>query len=227
LEASPPGVRIAGAAFAAFAALGAHGLKAGLRIAINNRPGRLPCIAVSVGEDAAAVGLVLASLLAPQLALGIGAAVALLLVVSAPSLFRPAALAIRAVHARARGLFGGGWRGREALPGGVRALVPSADLGTAPPRVTRAAVLSGGNGTGRYRNGWLVLENGGAAFLYRDGLRRPRRLPLLRARDASVSTGMFADTLEIVGEDQARTTLLLLKDGPPPHVTRTELLSAS
>jgi hypothetical protein len=227
LEAAPMELRIAGGAFAALVALGAHGLKAGLRIAINSRPGRLPCIAISILEDAAAVGLVLVSLLAPQLALVIGAGAALLLVVSAPSLFRPAALAILAVHARTRGIFGGGWRGREALPGRIRALVPPEDLGMAAPRVTRAAVLSGGTGTGRCRNGWLVLENGGAAFLYQDGLRRPKRLALARMRDASVSIGMLADTLEILGEDQQCTTLLLLKDGPPPHVTRTELLSAS
>jgi len=227
LEGAPPMLRAAGAVLAACAALGAHGLKAGLRIRLNALESRLPGVAASLLEDAAAVGIVLSALLWPHASAGIGVGLALLLVLTAPTLFCPAVLGVRALHARLRGFFASGWRGPEALPSSVRRLVQTTEIGAAPPRVTRAALLSGGNGAGRFRNGWLVLENDGAAFLYRDGWRRPRRLPLLHAASARIRSGVLGDTLDFREGAGDSPTLLLLKDGPSPHFTQNELLSRS
>jgi hypothetical protein len=226
LQGAPLGWRLAAAALAGAAALGAHGLKAGLRVSLNVRAGRGRAIVVSLLEDLLAIALVLASLMLADLAVAIAAAATLMMLLLGPRLSRPAVLGVRAVNARLRGFFGScRWRGRDELPASLRRLVPPAHVGCAPPRATRAAVLDGADsGTGDYRNGWLVLENGAAAFLYRDSLLRGRRAALPAIRAAILRRGLLADRLEITGEHRS-LTLLLLKDGPPPHITRTELLS--
>jgi hypothetical protein len=227
LDGAVPQWQLAAAAvLAGFVALGAHTLKAGLRVALNRRPGRARAIATSLLEDVLAVTIALTALLTPHTAMAVAAALLLLVVLVGPRLLRPALLAIRALHASLAGLLGGGrrWRTGEELPAGLRQLLAPTPLGAAPARAVRVALLAGNAAAGAYRDGWLVLEPAGAAFLYRTTLGRGRRLPITRVRTANISAGLLADTLDIVTDD-CTWTMLLLKNGPSPDLTRTELLT--
>jgi hypothetical protein len=74
---------------------------------------------------------------------------------------------------------------------------------------------------GAYRNGWLLLENGQAAFVYRARF-RSHRVDLPPADRASVRSAMLTDIVELVAEPQ-RLTLFLLKDGPPVDIALADL----
>ena len=210
LSGAPASTELAGAALAGIVALAAHTTKAGLRISLNAKPSTAMSVRISIGEDALAVALALAAIAYPVATLSVAAAALLLVALVGPRLWR--ALGLRALAARLRGFFGQArWRPLDELPAPMRQLVEPPGIGQAEPRATRAA-LEGLRGTGAYRNGWLVVTESQAIFLYRAWF-APRRVLIPPARNVQARDGVWADCLDIE-TDEGRCTLYLLKDGP-------------
>jgi hypothetical protein len=224
LQGSPVGWQIAAAGAAGAAALSAHGLKAGMRLRLNERRRPLGTVTVSVAEDLLAAAMALAALTLPAAAAGMALAMLLLIVLLGPRLIRPAVTGMHVVEARLRGFFGSRrWRTRDEMPRPLRPHVAPPGLGSAPARVARAALLRAGNGAGHYRNGWLVVGDGAPRFLYRH-LLGTRRIELPLGSAARLRPGLLADALELEAEAGAEdVTLLLLKDGPDPRLALAEL----
>jgi hypothetical protein len=232
LHDQPLYLQMSGATAAGALALAAHGGKAGLRLIVSTRASEarrrsIARIALSLLEDAAAVGLAVSALLYPDIAIGVGAASAALLLLAGPRLWRAALLGLRAVVARTRGFFGSrGWRSRDQLPRAMRRSVPAEPLGRSPARVASAAV-TGLPRVGAYRNGWLVFTCEGPRFIYRSLFRtRVATLPgvtAVRLRTGLVTDALDVDTVPNGRSTPATFTLFLLKDGPGPHVTASEL----
>jgi hypothetical protein len=220
---------VAGVCASALMALAAHATKSGIRLVLWTRGGAaarhraLLRTAVSLLEDLAAIGIVLATLLLPATAVAVVGASLLLLLLTGPRLWRAALLAIFAVAARLRGFFGRpGWRSRDQLPRAVRAAVPLEPLGSSPVRAVSAAV-TGLPRVGAYRNGWLVFTCYGPRFVYRS-LFRTRSADLPGAAAVHVRDGVLADAIDVrtVGNGDS-FTLFLLKDGPPARIAAAEL----
>jgi hypothetical protein len=141
-EASLP-AQIGGGLLAAAIALGAHGLKAGLRLILNIRPRRALIALVSVLEDGFAVALAVAVLMYPVVALALAAIALPITLLAGPRLWRAGGLALHALVARLRGFFGRReWRDTDALPARLRSVLTPPSLGRGKPRAARAA-LSG------------------------------------------------------------------------------------
>ncbi|HEX2168165.1 MAG TPA: DUF4126 family protein, partial [Longimicrobiales bacterium] len=233
LQGAPAWLQAGGTAAAAAVALAAHGSKAGLRLIVSTRASEarrrsLLRTALSLLEDLAAVGIAVAALLHPNVAIGVMAAGGALLLLGGPRLWRASSLGVRAVLARTRGFFEGrGWRTREQLPRTVRAAIPVEPLGWTPAHAAPAAV-SGLPGIGEYRNGWLVFTHEGPRFLYRT-LLRTHIVPLPRPSEVRLRRGLVTDALDIHcspnGDRRAprEFTIFLLKDGPSPQVALSEL----
>ncbi len=205
LETSPLAVQMAGACAAGSVALAAHAAKVGLRLVEARR--RAVRIAISTIEDLLAVGLAIAALAYPAVALGLAVAILGLLATVGPRLWRAAVFGTRSVTARVRGFFGTrDFRTVREIPRTLRALVLATEAGSPVPRAVRATL-----GAGVWRNGWLVFEGQQAAFLCHRRM-RPLRIEITSAGSA-VRPGFLADALDIVAAG-SRTTLFLLKDGP-------------
>ncbi len=225
LGALPIEARIGGAVLAGASAFVAHGTKAGLRLAIHASSLDRAGPAISVAEDILAIGLAILAIRYPAAALALAAGWLVLATLVGPRLWRAFVLGIRALRARGHRLIAPGrWRERDELPARMRALLAPADLGAAPARATRAAI-SGLDGLGAYRNGWLVITADGPVFLYRT-LLRPRVAPLPRAAAARVRNGVLTDVVELDLPGR-RCTLYLLKDGPPTELAIADLITAS
>lgn len=212
-------MKIAGAGLAGLVALGAHGAKAGFRLAVNTTPRRWLSILVSLLEDATAITLAVVALKRPEIAVAVAGG-ALLIVALMGHLWRAFTLGLRALMARMRAIFSTRrWREVRHLPGDLRDLVDETPLGAAPPRAARAGI-TGLKGVGAYRSGWIVIANGRPAFVYRSLLGgKQTALPPGRLE---VEHGVWADFLQ-VSNDDARYTLFLLKDGPDPELAFSEL----
>ncbi|MGQ0560816.1 MAG: DUF4126 domain-containing protein [Gemmatimonadota bacterium] len=223
-EASLP-VQAGGAVLAGVVALGAHGLKAGLRLILNIRPRKALNALVSLLEDAAAIALAIAALMYPVVALSVSVAALPVTLLAGPRLWRAGVLALRALVARLRGFFGRkDWRDTDDLPPRLRALLAPPALGRGKPRVARAA-LCGLKGVGSYKNGWVVLCDDQPVFVYLS-LLRARSLPLPLIRDAQLRRGIWTDSVEFRNSNSS-CTLFLLKDGPPPEIALAELSAAT
>jgi len=222
----PIEARIGGAGLACAAAFIAHGTKAGLRLAIHASSLRRAGPVISVAEDILAVGLAILGIRYPTAALVLAGGWLLVAILVGPRLLRAFVLGVRALHARGhRFIAPGRWRERDELPARIRALLEPAGLGAAPPRATRAAI-SGLDGLGAYRNGWLVITADGPIFLYRTLLRRPRVAPLPRAAAARVHNGVLTDIVELDTPGR-RCALYLLKDGPPVELAIADLITTA
>lgn len=218
----PLEARILGAVLAGAAAFVAHGTKAGLRLAIHASSLRRAGPAVSLAEDIAACGLVILAMHSPTAALALSAGWLVLAALFGPRLWRAFVFGLRALLAHGRGFLSPGrWRERHELPRSMRTLLPPPDLGAAPARATRAAI-SGLNGLGAYRNGWLVITPQGPVFLYRT-LLGPRCVTLPRGAGAKVRHGFLADIVQLELQGRRRCTLYLLKDGPPVELAIADL----
>lgn len=221
----PIEARIVGATLAGAAAFVAHGTKAGLRLAIHASTLGRAGPAISLAEDVIAIGLAVLAIRYPAAALTLAAGWLVLASIFGPRLWRAFVLGIRALLARGRRFLGPGrWREHDELPTRMRALLGPTHLGAAPARATRAAI-SGLDGLGAYRNGWLVVTADGPVFVYRT-LLRPRVAPLPRAAAARVHNGVLADVVELDSPGR-RCTLYLLKDGPPTELAIADLVTAS
>jgi hypothetical protein len=235
LQGAPLYLQLSGAIAAAAVALAAHGTKAGVRLIVSTRASEarrrsLLRTLLSLLEDLAAVGIAVAALLHPDIAVGVMAASGALLLLGGPRLWRASFLGLRAVVARTRGFFNGrGWRSREQLPRALRAAIPGEPLGRSPARAAAAAV-TGLRGVGEYRNGWLVFTCFGPHFLYRSFF-RTRFTSLPPVDDLRLRRGLVTDALDMnTGNGAARSrafTIFLLKDGPQPQVTASELRAYS
>lgn len=225
-EASWP-VQAGGAAFAFVVALIAHAAKAGLRLVLNFKPRKVRTVFISVLEDVCAVTLAVAALMYPVAALVVVAIGLPVVIVSSPLSWRALLLALRAADARLRGFFGRkGWLAAERMPARLRRAVEPPEMGNAQPRLLRAA-LKGVKGVGSYRNGWIVLPDGGVpVFVYRS-LTGPKQLTLPAIHQAAVRRGIWADTVEINQDNGSACTVYLLKDGPPAHIALAELQGRS
>lgn len=230
LQNMPLSLQLTGAAAAALVALAAHGGKTGLRLIVSTRTSEarrrtFARAALSILEDLAAVGIAVAALMHPDIAVGVMAASGALMLLAGPRLWRAAILAPRAIIARARGFFNGrGWRTREQLPRALRGAVPDEPLGRSPARAASAAI-AGLPAIGEYRNGWLVFTCDGPAFLYRS-MFRTRLAPLPAVSDVRVRRGLVTDALDMLVSGNGRQrafTIFLLKDGPKPQVAAAEL----
>jgi len=221
----PIEARIGGAVLAGAAAFIAHGTKAGLRLAIHaSSLGRAGPV-ISIAEDILAIGLAILAIRYPAAALVLAAGWLVVAIPVGPRLWRAFVLGIRALRARGhRFIAPGRWRERDELPARMRALLGPADLGAATARATRAAI-TGLDGLGAYRNGWLVITSDGPVFLYRT-LLRPRVAPLPRAAAARVHHGVLTDVVELDLPGR-RCTLYLLKDGPPVELAIADLVTTS
>ena len=219
-EASLP-VQIAAAVLAGMTALGAHGLKAGLRLILNLRPKKVVNATISVLEDIFAVAVAVAVLMYPVAARVLVAVALPVSLLSGPRLWRAGVLAMRAATARVRGFFGRkGWRDADDMPPRLRALVATPEVGRPKPRVARAA-LRGMKGVGSYKNGWLVLAEGGLSFVYLSML-RARSLSLTRMEGPEIRRGLWTDSVDFKCAD-SKCTLFLLKDGPRADIALSEL----
>jgi hypothetical protein len=222
-EASLP-IQIGGAVLAGSTALGAHGLKAGLRLILNRRPKKILITSISVVEDISAVALALAVLMYPVAALVLAACALPVILLVGPRLWRVGVLAARAMIARFRGFFGhADWRGPDELPARLRSVVSPTALGRAKPRVARAA-FRGLKGVGSYRNGWVVLGDGQPLFVYQS-LFRPRSTPVPNIEEPQVRRGIWTETVEFKNSNSS-CTLFLLKDGPSAEVALAEFRAA-
>ena len=211
----PIAIRLGVAVLAGTTALAAHGTKAGLRLALNTAPKRFATLAVSLGEDAAAIAIAITALAFPDTAPAVAGVILAILLLVGPGLWRPFVFGIRAIIARIRGFFGGArWRELDEVPRSLRALVDPPALAAPAPRATRAC-LSAGRPVGIFRNGWLVQTDNGTLFLYRS-FGRPRRLTLPPIQEARVRFGLWADSVDY-RSDRFQCTVFLLKDGPEPH----------
>jgi hypothetical protein len=223
-EASVP-IQLGAAFLAAITALGAHGLKAGLRLIVNVRPRKYLNRFVSVIEDLFAVAIAVAVLMYPVIALGIVAVALPFMLLLGPRLWRAGGLAVHALIARLRGFFGRKeWRDTDAIPARMRALLTPPALGRGKPRVARAAVR-GVKGVGAYKNGWVVLADERPMFLYLSML-RPRIIAMPRITEAEIKRGLWTDNVEFKDADNS-CTLFLLKDGPSPDIALAELRAHS
>lgn len=219
-EASLP-VQLAGALLAGSIALGAHGLKAGLRLILNMRPRKALNASISLLEDVFAVVMAVAVLMYPVIALLLAAFAVPIMLLLGPKLWRVAMLAMHAFAARFRGFFGrADWRDVDDLPERLRTILEPPPLGRGKPRVVRAA-LRGVKGVGAYKNGWVVFSDGQPVFVYQS-LLRPRSLPLPVIHDADLRRGIWTDTVEFQNSN-SKFTLFLLKDGPPADRALAEL----
>lgn len=215
LTALPAPAAAAVAIAAGLVALAAHAAKAGLRLALNSRPGHLSNISASLAEDIVAVTVVVVSFRNPTAALAIAAGAIGLVALFGALLWRAFTFGVRAIIAWQRGFFAGRrWHAPADMPAALRALLAPPDPGRGEPRALRAAI-SGFNGIGAYRNGWLVLDYADLIFLYRSHF-RARRLELPRARFVRLERRALADLLVLAVEPDREFTLFLLKDGPPP-----------
>jgi hypothetical protein len=228
---TPLHIQVVGMAGAAVIALAAHASKAGLRMIFTPcwldeegrlRPRRtLARTAVMLLEDAAAVGIAVAALLYPGVAVFVLAGSLVLLILVGPRLWRAAMLGLRAVLARLRGFFGRpGWRSRSDLPRSVQSAVPIEPLGRSPARAVAAAVR-GLPGAGAYRQGWLVFTCDGPCFVYTSRF-RSRIADLAGVHPVALRRGVLADTLEVQAGERP-FTFFLLKDGPPADLAAAEL----
>jgi hypothetical protein len=219
LEGADPAIAGLAAALAFAVAMGAHGLKAGLRLLMPpDRPASRA--ALSLGEDVLAVSLAFLALADPFIAAVVAALAGVLLVVFGPTFWGAAALHLRACRARLRAFFGRpSWRSMTDVPRAIRRAVPAPPLGSAPPRALRA-VLSGSR-AGRFRSGGLVLAVQGPAFLYRS-LLGTRAVDLKGAEIVEVRDGRLTDSI-LLDSPRGRLTLYLFKDGPPCDLAVAEL----
>jgi hypothetical protein len=224
-QGTPLPVQAGVATAAVLTALMAHGTKAGVRLILLTPPRPMLRTLAVIAEDAAAVGIATAVLLAPHTARIIIAVAMAFLLLAGPRLWRAAFMGLHALLARGRGFFRGrDWRSRDQMPRAIRAAVPDPPLGRPPVRA-RAATLHGLRGVGPYRNGWLVFTCDGPRFVYRS-LLRTRTTELPRAAGIDVTTGILNDVLQVHtnGQGRARSfTLYLRKDGPAAGVTAAEL----
>src|SRR5690554_2376200 len=192
----PLEARVIGATLAGAAAFVAHGTKAGLRLAIHASSIERAGPAISLAEDVAAIGLAILAIRYPHAALALAAGWLVLATLFGPRLWRAFVLGIRALIARARSYFTPGrWREHDEIPGPLRAMLRPTSLGAAPARATRAAI-SGLDGLGAYRNGWLAITADGPVFLYRT-LLRPRAAPIPRAPASRIRSSVLADIVEL------------------------------
>lgn len=214
--------QVGGALAAGAVTLAVHGSKAGLRVTLHAVYAGRGCWAASLVEDLGALLLAFAALLNPAGALMAAGALLVMVGLVGRRLWRASLLGLRALGARVRGFFSPGrWRGPEAMAARLRSLVPERSLGSPAPRATRAAV-DGLPGVAPWRNGWLVLVEGGGFFVYRAGL-RVRRVPLPKAESGQVARGVWADALTFRAPERPYT-LYLLKDGPAPETVLAELV---
>ena len=212
----PVAIRVGVATIAGVTALAAHGTKAGLRLALNTTRKRMTTLGVSLGEDAAAITIVVTALVFPDTAPAVAGGILALLMLFGPGLWRPFVFGIRALAARIRGFFGGArWRELDEVPRSLRALVDPPAIAAPSPRATRAC-LSAGRPVGIFRNGWLVRTEDDTLFLYRS-FGRPRRITLPPLHDARIRHGPWADSVDC-SSDRFRCTVFLLKDGPEPEL---------
>lgn len=219
-EASLP-IQFGAAVLAGVVALGAHGLKAGLRLILNIRPRKALNFTVSLIEDLFAVAIAIAVLMYPVAALTLAAVAVPFTLLAGPRLWRAGVLAVRALIARLRGFFGRReWRDTDALSPRLRAVIEPPRPGRGKPRVTRAA-LRGVKGIGSYKNGWVVLCDDAPIFVYLSML-RARSIPMPALNEAQVHRGIWTDTVEFKQADQS-CTLFLLKDGPSGEAALAEL----
>jgi hypothetical protein len=219
-EASLP-VELGAALLAFLVALGAHGLKAGLRLILNIRPRKAVNAMVSLTEDVFAVVMAVAVLMYPVIALGLASAAVPLMLLFGPRLWRAGVLALHAFAARMRGFFGRAeWRDSDALPARLRGVLDPPQLGRGKPRALRAA-MRGVKGVGSYKNGWVVLSDGQPVFVYLS-LLRPRRLNLPDLSDVQIRRGIWTDTVEFSCSAN-NCTLFFLKDGPPADLAVAEI----
>lgn len=218
-------IQIGAAALAGATALGAHGLKAGLRLILNIRPRKAVNAFVSVIEDAFAVAVAVAVLMYPVAALALVTVALPLSALFGPRLWRAGVLALRALIARIRGFFGRReWRDADELPPRLRAVLKQPAVGRGKPRVARAALL-GVKGVGSYRNGWVVLSDGEPVFVYVSML-RARSLPIPQLDEASVRRGIWTDSVEFKNSN-CPCTLFLLKDGPSAELALAEIRTST
>lgn len=217
-------IQAAGAVVAGAVAFLAHATKAGIRVIVNRRRRAWINAGISVLEDLLAVGIALAALMLPTAAILVAGATLAILLFTGPTVWRAAALGMRALTARIRGFFGlKGWRSRAELPRRLRPLIePEAEGRRAP--VTARAGLTGRHGFGSYHNGWVVFDDDRRIFLYH-GFLGPRRLDLGRPSSLRIVRGVLADTLEIENGNRDAYQILLLKDGPGPDRVAAELQS--
>lgn len=210
-------VQIGAALLAGATALGAHASKAGLRTAVTASRWRGRLVpALSVAEDVAAITIAFAVVREPGMATAIAAGALLAIVAPGPVLWRAFLLGVRAMAARARGLFQRReWLGVDRIPPALRVVVPRSPLGPGVQRAARASI-KGLPGVGAYRHGWIVIAPEGAHFLYRS-LLGPRARPLPPGQDAEVHRGLWADVVSIRSA-AGEYTIFLYCDGPPPAV---------
>lgn len=213
--------QVGGAFIAAFTALGAHGVKAGLRLMLNIKPKKWVNRLISVLEDVAAVAITVAALMYPVIALIVAAAAIPLTVIVGPRSWRASVLGMRALVARLRGFFGRKeWRDTDALSPRLRSVLRPLELGQGKPRVARAA-LRGVKGVEAYKNGWVVLSDGQPVFVYLSML-RPKAMPLPRIDQPNIKRGIWTDTVDFKCSE-TNCTLFLLKDGPTPELAISEI----
>jgi len=157
-------------------------------------------------------------------------AVALLLLGIVAALSRPALRVAPMAPGLLRGLAvalggGQGWRTGDALPRWLRG-GPDEEWNPGPDlRGTPAILYSGGDGGG-FRSGWLIIDRGTPAFLFRSPARvwevsLKEAVPVRDVADGSQGTGRLLQRLPLRHQDR-EVVLATSRGGPPADRIRAE-----
>jgi len=186
-------------------ALTGHTTKAGTRLAVNHSPEPFSNIALSLGEDAVAIGGAWLAMSHPLVALGLVLLLVALFAIFAPVLVRLLRLEAAAVSGALRWLFGA-----EAAPPALPAEYH--DEIKDPPQACLEAIA--GNGVRGLKNssGYLCLTGAEVIFCARRWFRRQvRRVPRDSVASWELRRGFLLDTLRFVANG-APVEFLLPKD---------------
>jgi hypothetical protein len=221
LHGQSPGLILGGSLAAGAMASLAHAVRSGGAIVRWLDPAPDPhVLLVSMLEDTIVLGLVVASLDAPPVAL---AAALALVVLAGPRASADARAFIFAIRFAANRVFQTfrqrSWRRAEQLPPWVRTAL--ADDIMAPGgglRGTRAAVLRM-PGLARFTTGWVVVRGDDPAFVYGRG---DRRVELGRLRGVEVKEQDFFRSLDLRDPENRPVRILFFVNGPGPAALEAE-----
>ncbi|MEX2465615.1 MAG: DUF4126 domain-containing protein [Gemmatimonadota bacterium] len=221
LHGQTPAVLLAGSLAGGFVASLAHAVRSGGAIVRWLDPSPDPhVLLVSMFEDTLVLGLTVASLDAPPVALGAALVLVLLAAPRAAVETRAFVFAIRFAASRVFQSFRErSWRRAERLPKWVRdaladdVMAPGGGLRGAPAAVLRMPGLP------RFTTGWVVVRGDDPAFVYGRG---GRQVELGALRAVEVRDEGFFRTLELRGENDHAVRIFFFVNGPSAAAIEAE-----
>jgi len=180
--------------------LATHTAKAGTRLAVNTSPEPFSNVALSLGEDAAVVGLSVLVLTHPYVSLAVSLVIVVLLVRFGPGLWRGALLTLAAVPTKIRSALSARPEPplKEFLPDAFEAAV---DETLAEGETIRAALMGHARkvqGCGRNRKGFLVLTDRRLIFVFSKWFgTRTREWKIAELEKSGINPRFLVDVLRV------------------------------